>query len=107
MVSIAAKLLSLLLAAITLLVSWRVRTADASASLSLTVVSLAPIFVFFGLLAVWLARPFASFTGPVFRGGYVESPTPEIGFVVFGYLLLALPLGALLFHVCHAAAPTL
>jgi len=103
MVSVKAKLPSLVLAGIALIASWHMQRSDATQSLALTVVSLAPIFVFFGLPAVWLARPLGGFTGPVFPWGYPDSPTPEIAFVVFGYVLLALPVAALVFHVLYAA----
>ena len=95
-----AKIMSLLLAGVVLLVSWRTHVSEATGvtSVSLLLVSLAPIFVFFGLLSVWLSDYRGSFAGPMFRGGYVDSPTPVIAFVAFGYLLLVLPLLAFLFH---------
>jgi hypothetical protein len=94
-----AKITSLILAAAALLAAWRTHNPDDAASTSLLLVSLAPVFVFFGLLSVWLADYFAGFTGPMSRGGYVESPTPAVAFVAFGFLLLVVPLIALLFHV--------
>ena len=75
--------------------------------MSLALVSLAPIFVFFGLLSVWLAEYFGSFAGPMFRGGYVDSPTPALAFVAFGFLLLGLPVIALLFHVVRHGTQTI
>lgn len=45
---------------------------------------------FFGLVSVILAPWLGAFTGPLMRGGYVDSPTPEILFVLFGYLLLGI-----------------
>jgi hypothetical protein len=91
--------MSLLLAAGALVASWRTHVPDDVVSTSLLLVSLAPIFVSFGLLSVWLADYLAGFSGPMFRGGYVESPTPAVVFVAFGFLLLVVPLIALLCHV--------
>jgi len=95
-----AKLASLVFAAIALLVSWPLRNpSDVAIPLSVLLVSLSPIFVFFGLLSIWLSPYLGAFSGPLFRGGYVDSPTPEIAFIWFGYFLLALPLFAVLYHV--------
>ena len=107
MVSVKAKLPSLVLAAIGLIASWYKPRLSTAQSFSLTVVSLAPLFVCLGLLAVWLGRPLGGYTGPVFRWGYVDSPTPEIAFVVFGYVVLVLPVAALVFHVLYAATRTI
>jgi hypothetical protein len=107
MVSVKAKLPSLALAAIALIASWHTPRLATTAPFSLIVVALAPIFVCLGLIAVWLGRPLGGYTGPVFRWGYVDSPTPEIAFVVFGYVVLALPIAALIFHVLYAATRTI
>jgi hypothetical protein len=95
-----AKLASLLLAAVVLLASWPLRSpSDDTAALSTLLASLAPMFVLLGLLSIWLSPSFGAFSGPLFRGGYVDSATPEIAFIWFGYFLLALPLLAVLYHV--------
>jgi ABC-type dipeptide/oligopeptide/nickel transport system permease component len=95
----SAKILSLVLAAGALVASWRTHVPDDVVSASSLLVSIAPVFVLFGLLSVWLADYLAGFSGPMFRGGYVESPTPAVVFVAFGLLLLVVPLIALLFHI--------
>jgi hypothetical protein len=99
---------SLVLAGIALLVSWHAHIPEGDlASTSLLVTSLAPIFVFFGLISVWFSEYLGSFAGPIFRGGYVDSPAPVVGFVVFGYLLLALPLIGFLFHIIRCGTRTI
>ena len=96
----SAKLASLVVAAVALLVSWPLRNpTDDTVALSTFLASVAPAFVVFGLLSIWLSPYFGAFTGPLFRGGYVDSPTPEIAFVCFGYFLLVIPLLAVLYHV--------
>ena len=103
-----AKLTSLLVAAVALVASWWIgASSDETVALSTLVVSIAPVFVLFGLLAIWLSPYFGSFSGPLFRGGFVDSPTPEAAFVWFGYLLLALPLLAFLWHVVAHATRTI
>src|SRR3979411_981992 len=96
-----AKLASLVLSAFALLASWRthIPSGDDVTSLSLMLVSIAPVFVFFGLLSVWFADYFGSFAVSLVRGGYVDSPPPAIAFVWFGYCLLGLPLLAFMYHV--------
>jgi hypothetical protein len=95
-----AKLASLPLAAVALLACWPLRAAGVdSVALSTLLVSIAPIFVLFGLLSIWLSAYFSAFAGPLFRGGYVNSPTPEAAFIWFGYFLLAVPLLAVSYHV--------
>jgi hypothetical protein len=103
------KITSLVLAAVAVLASWRTQIPDSSdhTPVSLLIVSLAPIFVVVGLLSVWLSEYLGSFSGPLFRGGYVDSPTPVVAFVGFGYFLLALPLIAFLYHVISHGTRTI
>jgi hypothetical protein len=102
------KLASLVLAAVVLLVSSSLRNAgDPTVASPTWLVSLAPVFVFFGLLSIWLPPCFGAFTGPLFRGGYVDSPTPDIAFICFGYFLLAVPLISALYHVIAHATPAI
>jgi hypothetical protein len=98
---VITKIVFLVVAAAALIVSWRAPAPPTGdyAHLSLLLISLAPIFVFFGLLSVWLSDYLGSFSGPLSRGGFVDSPTPVVAFVWFGYLLLALPLIAFLCHI--------
>ncbi len=106
--AVRAKLISLVIAAVVLLASWLVGTpSDDSTALSTLLVSIAPIFVIFGLFSIWLAAYLGAFSGPLFRGGYVDSATPESAFIWFGYFLLALPLFAFLYHVIRHGTRTI
>ena len=89
-----AKIVSLLLAAAGLLLMWSAEQPEEplDTSMAFVLARATPILVVVGLVAVWLSNWLGSFVGPMARGGYVDSATPPLAFVCFGYLLLALPL---------------
>jgi hypothetical protein len=63
------------------------------------------VFVAFGLLCVFGSEKLEAFRGPVMRGGYVNQNTPAGMFVVFGFLLLSLPIVIVVYRFLSGSFP--
>lgn len=65
-----------------------------TASLSAVFLGASGICVLIGWFSVFFSEGLEAFKGPTFRGGYVDVPTPGSFFIVFGWIMLLIPVGA-------------
>jgi hypothetical protein len=88
---------SLILAAADVFVLIHPDTSTTQGDSAGSILSGTGILIIFGLLCIWFADYLGAFTGPVMRGGYVDSPTPVPFFAWFGWFLLCIPLAIFVF----------